>query len=135
MQFFFKKRTLYFIYVVAFKVCNLNPCTFHKKDRCFFNRFTFLLLSFTQYPKYEVEEALMAHYDLVRSVYKDAFVETENSVDDLEDLEEETYLCPSVTAYVKPLRAVNSHGKWKVIVNNVKLYHDTLTQSARSVSL
>ncbi len=77
----------------------------------------------------------MAHYDLVRSVYKDAFVETENSVDDLEDLEDETYLCPSVTAYVKPLRAVNSHGKWKVIVNNVKLYHDTLTQSARSVSL
>ena len=64
-------------------------------------------------------------------IYKDAFVETENSVDDLEDLEEETYLCPSKTAYVRPLRAVDARGRWRVVVNGVRLYHDMLTQSAR----
>lgn len=50
---------------------------------------------------------------------------------DLNSLEEENYLCPSETAYVQPLRAVNVLGKWKIIVNRVKAHYDTLSQSTR----
>ncbi|CAL4124464.1 unnamed protein product, partial [Meganyctiphanes norvegica] len=46
-------------------------------------------------------------------------------------LEEETYLCPSEVAYIKPLRAVNSEGKWRIIVNNVPLHYDILSQTTR----
>ena len=35
-------------------------------------------------------------------------------------MEEETYLCPSETAYIRPLRAINTDGKWRVIINNLK---------------
>jgi hypothetical protein len=56
---------------------------------------------------------------------------TENSVDRLKEIVEETYLCPSVTAYIQPLRAVNTDGKWRVVVNGVKAHYETLTQTAR----
>ena len=39
----------------------------------------------------------------------------------LTEIEEETYLCPSEVGYVRPLRAVNTDGKWRVIVNNIKV--------------
>jgi hypothetical protein len=31
----------------------------------------------------------------------------------------------------QPLRAVNTDGKWRVIVNGVKYHYETLTQTAR----
>jgi hypothetical protein len=52
-------------------------------------------------------------------------------VDRLKEIVQETYLCPSETAYIMPLRAVNTDGKWRVVVNGVKAHYETLTQTAR----
>ena len=49
----------------------------------------------------------------------------------MKEIVQETYLCPSETAYIQPLRAVNTDGKWRIIVNNVKAHYEDLTQSAR----
>ena len=56
---------------------------------------------------------------------------TDNSVDGLVELSQETYLCPSTAAYITPLRAVNTAGKWRIVVNGVKAHYETLTQTAR----
>ncbi|KAK4012464.1 hypothetical protein OUZ56_024703 [Daphnia magna] len=88
-------------------------------------------LSDPDYPTYDVQKALDQHYQQVLALYKDVKATTSNSVDDLKDLEEETYLCPSSTAYVQPMRAVNVDGKWRVIVNKVESYDYLFTQSAR----
>ena len=45
--------------------------------------------------------------------------------------DEQTYLCGSLTAYVTPKRAINSHGQWRIIVNQVQAHYETLTQTAR----
>jgi len=84
-----------------------------------------------EYPTYEIEHALQYHYEGVQAMYKDVLANTENSVDRLKEIVEETYLCPSVTAYIMPLRAVNTDGKWRVVVNGVKAHYETLTQTAR----
>jgi len=84
-----------------------------------------------EYPAYEIEKAIEYHYDSVQQMYKDVLANTDNSVARLKDIVEETYLCPSETAYVQPLRAVNVHGKWRIIVNAVKAHYETLTQTAR----
>lgn len=65
------------------------------------------------------------------ALYKDVLANTENSVDRLIELPQETYLCPSVTGYLMPLRAVNTAGKWRIVVNGVKAHYETLTQTAR----
>ncbi|CAB4065785.1 unnamed protein product [Lepeophtheirus salmonis] len=51
----------------------------------------------SEYPTYEIEHALEYHYDAVQQIYKDVLANTENSVDRLKSLVEETYLCPSET--------------------------------------
>ena len=84
-----------------------------------------------EYPTYEIEHALQYHYEGVQAIYKDVLANTENSVDRLKELVQETYLCPSETAYIMPLRAVNTDGKWRVVVNGVKAHYETLTQTAR----
>merc|ERR1711936_217224 len=84
-----------------------------------------------EYPTYEIEHALQYHYEGVQAIYKDVLANTENSVDRLKEIVQETYLCPSVTAYIMPLRAVNTDGKWRVVVNDVKAHYETLTQTAR----
>merc|ERR1711874_325154 len=84
-----------------------------------------------EYPTYEIEHALQYHYEGVQALYKDVLANTEYSVDRLKEIVEETYLCPSVTAYIQPLRAVNTDGKWRVVVNGVKAHYETLTQTAR----
>nr|XP_027219666.1 uncharacterized protein LOC113812001 [Penaeus vannamei] len=43
----------------------------------------------------------------------------------------ENLLCPSETAYVRPLRAQNTEDKWRVIVNNIDAHYQTLTQTVR----
>lgn len=65
------------------------------------------------------------------TLYKDVLANTENSVDRLVELPQETYLCPSATGYLMPLRAVNTAGRWRIIVNGVKAHYETLTQTAR----
>jgi len=84
-----------------------------------------------EYPKYEIEAALQYHYDGVQTLYKDVLANTDNSIDRLNEIVQETYICPSVTAYIQPLRAVNTDGKWRIVVNGVKAHYETLTQTAR----
>ncbi|XP_063840983.1 adhesive plaque matrix protein-like [Scylla paramamosain] len=84
------------------------------------------------YPTYEIEHAAEEHYEKLLPLYADvADLSTELSVYRPKTLEEETYLCPSETAYVRPLRAVNTEGKWRVIVNGIKVHYETLTQTTR----
>ena len=62
-----------------------------------------------EYPKYEIEEALKKHYDVVAELYKDVELKTDNSVERLKSLEDEKgYLCPSETSYVQPQRGQNA---------------------------
>ncbi|KAG7156352.1 Neurotrophin 1-like 6 [Homarus americanus] len=85
-----------------------------------------------EYPTYEIKHAAEQHYEKVLSLYADvADLNTELSVERPNVLEEETYLCPSETAYVRPLRAQNTIGKWRVIVNNVDVHYQTLSQTTR----
>merc|ERR1711976_371438 len=84
-----------------------------------------------EYPTYEIEHALQYHYEGVQAIYKDVLANTDNSVERLKEIVQETYLCPSVTAYIQPRRAVNTHGKWRIVVNGVKAHYETLTQTAR----
>ncbi|XP_076373169.1 neurotrophin 1-like [Tachypleus tridentatus] len=79
------------------------------------------------YPAYEIKAAIHDHhYDFIPLYADVAAQSTADSVDRLETLPEETYLCPSNTVYARPLRAKNTDGKWRIIVN-VKKY----TQTAR----
>ncbi|XP_045118905.1 neurotrophin 1-like [Portunus trituberculatus] len=85
-----------------------------------------------EYPLYEIKHAAEYHYEKLLSLYADvADLSTELSVERPKTLDEETYLCPSATAYVRPLRAINTEGKWRVIVNNVDVHYETLTQTTR----
>ncbi|XP_064113514.1 neurotrophin 1-like [Macrobrachium nipponense] len=85
-----------------------------------------------EYPTYEIKHAAEYHYKKVLSLYADvADLNTELSVERPNTLEEETYLCPSETSYVRPLRAQNTVGKWRVIVNSIDVHYETLTQTTR----
>ena len=85
-----------------------------------------------EYPEYEIKHAAEYHIQKLLTLYADvADLNTELSVDRPKTLEEETYLCPSDTAYVKPLRAINTDGKWRVIVNNIDVHYHKLTQTTR----
>ncbi|XP_045118558.1 neurotrophin 1-like [Portunus trituberculatus] len=86
----------------------------------------------SEYPLYDIKAAIHYHFTKVIDLYADvADLSTELSVERPKTLDEETYLCPSVTAYVRPLRAINTDGKWRVIVNNVESHYKTLTQTTR----
>lgn len=85
-----------------------------------------------EYPTYEIQHALEYHAQFVLSMYADVTgLNTAASVARPKTLEEETYLCPSATTYVRPLRAVNTDDKWRIIVNNIEIHYQTLSQSAR----
>ncbi|XP_050691860.1 protein spaetzle-like [Eriocheir sinensis] len=85
-----------------------------------------------EYPLNEIRHAAEYHYEKLLSLYADvADLNTELSAERPDTLDEETYLCPSATAYVRPLRAVNTEGKWRVIVNGIKVHYETLTQTTR----
>jgi len=84
------------------------------------------------YPEYEIKAAIAHHKYKFLELYADvADLNTDNSVDRLTTLEEETYLCPSETAYIKPLRAINTSDKWRIIINNVKVDYDHFSQTTR----
>merc|ERR1712008_8196 len=96
------------------------------------NNTQFYCLDDYDYPAYEIQHAVEYHYSAVAALYKDVLANTENSVDRLIDItDEQTYLCGSLTAYVTPKRAINSHGQWRIIVNQVQAHYETLTQTAR----
>ncbi len=72
---------------IYWRVLQGNPKTWCLEDR--------------EYPKYEIESALQYNYEGVQAIYKDVLANTENSVDRLKEIVQETYLCPSVTAYIQ----------------------------------
>merc|ERR1712080_403433 len=85
-----------------------------------------------EYPEYDIKAAIAHHKYKFLELYADvADLNTDNSVDRLHELEEETYLCPSETAYIRPLRAINTSDKYRIIVNNVKVDYDHFTQTVR----
>ena len=85
----------------------------------------------SEYPKHDVAYALNHHFQAVLALYKDVDVNTKNSVETLNHIKQETYLCPSTISYVQPLRAVNVDGKWRVIANKLVSYDYKFEQSAR----
>ncbi|TRY64183.1 hypothetical protein TCAL_05609 [Tigriopus californicus] len=84
-----------------------------------------------EYPAREIQHAIEYHYAAVASLYKDVIANTDNSVDRIKHIHDETYLCPSSTGYVMPLRAMNTNGHWRIVVNEVKAHYETLSQTAR----
>ncbi|XP_045036301.1 neurotrophin 1-like [Daphnia magna] len=85
----------------------------------------------SEYPQHEVQQALDQHYQAVLAFYKEKLASTENSVNELDKFNDEVYLCPSSTDYVRPLRAINVEGKWRIIVNRIESYGVKYTQTAR----
>nr|XP_053633975.1 neurotrophin 1-like [Cherax quadricarinatus] len=84
----------------------------------------------SEYPTYDIKHALENHYQKVLDLYTDvADLNTQLSVEGPKILPEETYLCSSETSYVKPLRAQNSLGKWRFIVNDIEIHYERLTQT------
>ncbi|XP_043212138.1 uncharacterized protein LOC122376374 [Amphibalanus amphitrite] len=85
----------------------------------------------SDYPAEMIRLAIAYHHYAVLSLYQDVVADTENSVDRLTKLEEESYVCSSAVSYVQPLRAVNTDGDWRTIVNGIKVHYDTFTQTVR----
>ncbi|XP_064113522.1 protein spaetzle-like [Macrobrachium nipponense] len=84
-----------------------------------------------EYPEYDIKEAIHYHKAEVLSLYADvADLSRFNSVD-LPRYLDETYLCPSEIGYVRPLRAINTDGYWRIIVNNIKVDYEIFTQTTR----
>ncbi|XP_045615594.1 neurotrophin 1-like [Procambarus clarkii] len=84
-----------------------------------------------EYPTYEIKQDVEYHYRKVLDLYTDvADLNTKLSVEGSNTLQE-SYLCPSKTSYVKLLRAQNAMGKWRIIVNNIDVHYETLTQTTR----
>ena len=82
----------YYTYYYYFLLFQGNPKTWCLED--------------IEYPKYEIEAALQYNYEGVQAIYKDVLANTENSVDRLKEIVQETYLCPSVTSYIQVFRNV-----------------------------
>merc|ERR1719370_934258 len=86
----------------------------------------------TEYPEYEIKHAIQYHLDKFNALYADvADLDTELSVARPNTIDEETYLCPSEPSYIQPLRAQNTEGKWRVIINDINVHYKTFTQTAR----
>lgn len=107
-------------------------CGYEKAPTCSHNTTKQWCLEDYEYPEYEIKGALEYHKKAVLDLYADvADLNTANSVVRPNTLDEETYLCPSDTSYVRPLRAVNTDGKWRLIVNNIKVDYEKFTQTTR----
>lgn len=121
-------------YRPTYKPTNYYPQAYeYRKDvpECAKNTTKTWCVEDSYYPLREVQQALDHNYKAVQALYRDVVVNTALSIDQLNDFAEETYLCPSTTAYIQPLRAVNVEGKWRVIVNHLESYGYKFTQSAR----
>ncbi|CAL4069122.1 unnamed protein product [Meganyctiphanes norvegica] len=93
-------------------------------------------ISDADYPEYEIKGALQFHNYPVLALYADvADLNTELSVEvgirSPATLAEERYICASTTSYIRPLRAVNDEGKWRIIVNQVLVNYESYMQTVR----
>ncbi|XP_045615598.1 LOW QUALITY PROTEIN: neurotrophin 1 [Procambarus clarkii] len=106
--------------------------SYNKIPACSYNTTKSWCLYDHEYPEYEIKDALQYHKASVLPLYADvADLDTSSSVYRPRYLLEETYLCPSETSYVRPLRAVNTDGHWRIIVNNVNVDYEFFTQTTR----
>ena len=64
-------------------------------------------------------------------IFQDVQLETQNSVSRIRSEREETYLCRSSVQYVKPVRAINSKGEWRIVLNHLKAKNDFISQTIR----
>lgn len=93
---------------------------------------TFLCLDDDDYPVFDIENSLYYHYFSVSQMYKDVQqLNTKLSVDNITTIRDETYLCKSAVSYVKPVRAINSKGEWRIIINHLKAKTDFILQTVR----
>jgi hypothetical protein len=77
-------------------------------------------------------KAIRFHRVNFLDLYADiADLSTANSVERLEAPAQETYICDSGVTYARPKRALNAAGQWRMIINDVVLDNDTLSQSVR----
>ena len=63
--------------------------------------------------------------------FQDLNIETRISVSNISTLREETYLCPSSVKYVKPVRAINSKGQWRIVLNHLEAKDQFISQTIR----
>ncbi|KAF2361973.1 Spaetzle [Trinorchestia longiramus] len=121
-------------------------CTAEKSPQCAYNTSKPWCLQDHFYPLFDIEADFLFHRKAVLDLYADfADLNTASSVVRPLHLNDETYLCPSYTAYVRPLRALDIKGRWRTIVNGVKVdykihsrkpdhtdaHHEVLTQTLR----
>nr|XP_045615537.1 neurotrophin 1-like [Procambarus clarkii] len=86
----------------------------------------------SQYPAYEIQHSAEYHYYYLLTLYADLIdLDTAVYVERPKTLAQETYICSSKTSYVRPLRARNVDGKWRIIVNNIQVHNGNLTQTTR----
>ena len=92
----------------------------------------FLCLDDNEYPLYDIENSLFYHHHSVYQMYKDVHnINTQNSIANITTLRDETYLCPSTVKYVKPVRAINSKGEWRILLNHLRSKDDFISQTIR----
>ena len=92
----------------------------------------FLCLDDNEYPLYDIENSLFYHHHSVYQMYKDVHnINTQNSIANITTLRDETYLCPSTVKYVKPVRAINSKGEWRIVLNHLRSKDDFISQTIR----
>ena len=58
-------------------------------------------------------------------------IEPRTSVAGVSTIRDETYLCSSSVQYVKPVRAINSRGQWRIVLNHLKVKDDFISQPVR----
>lgn len=86
-----------------------------------------------EYPAYQVMNAAHKHAAKLLELYADvADLNTESSVELPKKADgHESYVCPADISYAQVYRAKNKSGKWRIIVNDVKVHYQTLTQTVR----
>nr|XP_053633971.1 uncharacterized protein LOC128689638 [Cherax quadricarinatus] len=105
---------------------------YDKVPACFHNTTKPWCLYDHEYPEYEIKDALRYHKTGVLPLYADVVdLGTASSTDRPLHLDEESYLCPYETSYIRPLRAINTDGQWRIIVNNIHEDYETFTQTVR----
>ncbi|XP_065567419.1 uncharacterized protein LOC136031671 [Artemia franciscana] len=104
-----------------------------------------------EYPKYEIEAAIEKDYEFINKYSDVASQSADDLVDTIDSYQEtkfnydffhpdtfdkshwsgpEGYICPSSVGYVQPFRARNAVGQWRVIVQDVKYYTQTIRTEA-----
>ena len=85
-----------------------------------------------EYPDHEIAQAARKHQHKLLQLYIDhPELSEENSLISYPaDGADHTPLCPSESTRIQPLRALNSEGKWRIVVNGIKVGYEILTQTA-----